>query len=687
MSTQHPVRHILGTKAVDNARPENEDSRCEITEHDLKLHRPLILVIPNSSKENHWYHQSQKLTQQLAQAKGKVERRDATIKKLQAQIQTPPSSAIIDDLQKRLKDLEARHNASKAHESKIHEWEQYTAKIKQERDNLRTEVETKAKTISEGARRANSAAAATRSLSDENKRLKVQLSQLHASRTARSASSSNLLDDYASQLSSVKAELHDTSAKLFAERQTVFHRDAELKSLKYKTIAQLAGVRRDLVKARIERDKRARELAQLQGDKKQIEDQLSEEEGRCEDLEDLMDASARAYALLHMSTVPKSSFDALQYDHLHAKRESAEWRLKAETRESELRAKKEETKELMERCIAVEEERDVLVEALEALREDRAALSEELSRFIGASISHRRGDFSIPPLESLSSTSSAIDLALTHSDLLTSHLTPQITTLASHASSLQTKLDTTTSHLTSSQSSLADLKREHTTLQQAHNSLQGAHEPCAGIKLELEKSELECALNVQSNEGLREEMVVLKMRARENSEGMKRANDSVMRAKAAEQSLVEEVEYLREVYLEASKYEELYNTLQEEHEILIAREEAAIREAEDVVRQNAELAGHTNEVQKISYVEGLRREMVDVKQELAGTRQMLNISYDKINALEAEIAAYKSLDSGLEGLNLGGAGRMKAQRRQQEGDRLTVSRLSKSVAGSRSSRN
>lgn len=48
--------------------------------------------------------------------------------------------------------------------------------------------------------------------------------------------------------------------------------------------------------------------------------------------------------------------------------------------------------------------------------------------------------------------------------------------------------------------------------------------------------------------------------------------------------------------------------------MVLAREAAATEEAERLAAHNAELAGHSNEVQKISYVEGVRREMTLVKQ-------------------------------------------------------------------------
>lgn len=56
-----------------------------------------------------------------------------------------------------------------------------------------------------------------------------------------------------------------------------------------------------------------------------------------------------------------------------------------------------------------------------------------------------------------------------------------------------------------------------------------------------------------------------------------------------------------------------YDAISEEVEILRSREAMALEDAERLGIQNAELIGHGNGGQKISYVEGLRREMALVK--------------------------------------------------------------------------
>lgn len=59
--------------------------------------------------------------------------------------------------------------------------------------------------------------------------------------------------------------------------------------------------------------------------------------------------------------------------------------------------------------------------------------------------------------------------------------------------------------------------------------------------------------------------------------------------------------------------QERCDSLFEETEILRDREAMALDEADRLGLQNSELIGHGNGSQKISYVEGLRREMALVK--------------------------------------------------------------------------
>jgi len=70
---------------------------------------------------------------------------------------------------------------------------------------------------------------------------------------------------------------------------------------------------------------------------------------------------------------------------------------------------------------------------------------------------------------------------------------------------------------------------------------------------------------------------------------------------------------LREAFVNASEYEEMYNNLLEENRELLVRERLAAEEVERYAMQNAELLGHGNGDQKISYVDSLRRDMALTK--------------------------------------------------------------------------
>ena len=71
---------------------------------------------------------------------------------------------------------------------------------------------------------------------------------------------------------------------------------------------------------------------------------------------------------------------------------------------------------------------------------------------------------------------------------------------------------------------------------------------------------------------------------------------------------------LRTALDEAAQYEEMYHTLLEDHKLLVSREALASEEVETLGAQNAELLGHGNGDQKITYLDGLRREMAITKQ-------------------------------------------------------------------------
>lgn len=142
---------------------------------------------------------------------------------------------------------------------------------------------------------------------------------------------------------------------------------------------------------------------------------------------------------------------------------------------------------------------------------------------------------------------------------------------------------------------------------------------------------------------------------------------------------------LRDALEKAAPFEEMYNALLAAHHTMLAREEMALDEADRLGAQNAELIGTVSAVQRVGYIEGVRREMALVKhvgysddvprdgllnkpQELATTRILLNRANETVADLQGEVQAYKSID----GTVMGGAGggRTKVVRRQPEGSGL-----------------
>ncbi|KAE8541603.1 hypothetical protein D1P53_001772 [Cryptococcus gattii VGV] len=336
---------------------------------------------------------------------------------------------------------------------------------------------------------------------------------------------------------------------------------------------------------------------------------------------------------------------------------------------------------LRERLKTVEDERMVLKAVIKDIKDDQQALRNEITEFALTIGNRNLWDFVADLSEVTPTPQDVLSVTLNHINLSSSYYTQQIKTLNSANKSFTSKLSTTTSNLSTCQSALADLRREHSDLRTRYSALEKAHEPCDGVREELLATEKECMFRGQKIEGLEKDLQRMEIKSRDDAEKVKRANELVTRAKSAEQALDEEIQHLRKAYIEASQYQELYNDLQEQHEMILARETAAIEEAGWLAMHNAELVGHSNDVQKVSYVEGVRREMALVKQELATTRHLLNNANDKVQTLENEIAAYKSVDAGLDGLNLGASTRTRVVRRQPEGGQLTVSKIGRSILG------
>ncbi|OWZ63405.1 hypothetical protein AYX15_04596 [Cryptococcus neoformans] len=643
MTEERKVRRPFGERMLPNQDVNNKH---------LKEHRMRGIVAQDDTKdyvkslEKHLFEAKH----QLERAKGKIERRDKTIKEL-SRTQLPSTDSKVSVLERKLEDLTNKYSASKAkYQDQLGDLELQNMKLQEKLDILQLSH------LSQNE------------LDLPRKRHTQTLVDFDALRMMLSGEKSKEVvqkdEDRALERELIKWE---------GERSRMERRIEELKESK-----ERSEKKREMLKLEVGELKNHAKLSLKQI--KALKEEVKQVKAANDGLEEIIEACTVAYCALHRDTVHAEEYRALEQSYLEMKSELWRWKLKNETDALDFERKRAETRELQERLKAAEDERRVLKEIVNEIKGDRQALRDEITKF-ALSIGNRNLlDFVPDPFEVTQTSQDVLNATLNHINLSSSYYIQHIETLNSVNDSLTSKLSSTISDLYTCQSTLANLRREHSDLETQHAALDKAHEHCDGVREELLATEKECMFREQKIEGLEEELQRMKIKSRDDAEKVKIANELVARAKSAEQALDEEIRHLREAYIEAAQYQELYNDLQEQHGMVLAREAAATEEAERLAAHNAELAGHSNEVQKISYVEGVRREMTLVKQELATTRHLLNNANDKIQTLENEIAAYKSVDAGLDGLGLGISTRTRVVRRQPEGGRLTASKAGRGIS-------
>lgn len=114
-------------------------------------------------------------------------------------------------------------------------------------------------------------------------------------------------------------------------------------------------------------------------------------------------------------------------------------------------------------------------------------------------------------------------------------------------------------------------------------------------------------------------------------------------SKTAEDALKADIEQLQAELADLSRFQEAYYNLVDETEAIVARNNLAEEEAENLSKFNAEILGHKNPVQRILYVDRIRRELSEVKQKLlVCIRDRDTISAANEDLLH-EIMMYKSV--------------------------------------------
>ncbi|WWD19855.1 hypothetical protein CI109_104322 [Kwoniella shandongensis] len=625
-SSKHHAGHKLKPALDDASEPSRKtakaDGMAEARERDVRSTR----------------NETEELKRDLERAKAKLARRDETIRTLS---ESRSKHEADDGVEQKLGELVKRHSATKAkYEAQVNELRSETSQLQEQLANVESAHTKDTSTISD-LRRANLLA------ETENNNLKRELESLRHSRThdaAAAGSSRHVIRDLENEKIKYTAEKHKLEREVKRLSSLVEENETEAK------------ISREELETTIEGNKR---------------------------LQETMEKVTITYAVLYRNTVSKQKYTDLQERHLVANDAAREWKTRAEVLESKVLCKKEEIKNLKEKIRSIDRTSRMMERNIEDVREDRRRLVDEISTFMAS----RPSMDAVKPLEQAFDHKAVLKHTIVHADLISKFYRQQLSALQTEHSDLLTAHTKIVDNLASVQSTLTASQRSHAELQSRFAAFEDAHAPCGGAIADLRQALGKSILNEEDRARdiaeLKKELKAVEGKAQREREALKRANDLVTRGKMAEDALDEEIQQLREAYLSAAKYEALYNDLYEQQAIVLSREAAAIDEAERLGMQNAELMGHGNEGQKISYVEGVRREMAAVKQELAATRHMLNTANSKIQTLESEIDSYKSIGStyGLDP-NLGGSTRTRVVRRQPEGGRLIQStRGGRSVSG------
>ncbi|KAG1723803.1 hypothetical protein EDB19DRAFT_1951638 [Suillus lakei] len=114
-------------------------------------------------------------------------------------------------------------------------------------------------------------------------------------------------------------------------------------------------------------------------------------------------------------------------------------------------------------------------------------------------------------------------------------------------------------------------------------------------------------------------------------------------SKTAEDALKADIEQLQAELADLSRFQEAYYNLVDETEALVARNNLAEEEAENLSKFNAKILGHSNPAQRILYVDRIRQELSEVKQKLlmcARDRDAVSVANGD---LRHEIMMYKSV--------------------------------------------
>ncbi|KAJ8696477.1 hypothetical protein PTI98_006344 [Pleurotus ostreatus] len=159
---------------------------------------------------------------------------------------------------------------------------------------------------------------------------------------------------------------------------------------------------------------------------------------------------------------------------------------------------------------------------------------------------------------------------------------------------------------------------------------------------EVQRKALETQL-AQAEHKLNESATVHQTAINQEREAVQRLALSVQKAKLVEEGLRADLEQLTAELSEAARYQDAYYSLSEEVDSLVARSALAEDEALRLSQFNAEILGHNNPAQRVTYVDRVRQELAETKQRLLVANRDHEAAIAENTALLEELSMYKSV--------------------------------------------
>ncbi|VDC06436.1 unnamed protein product [Peniophora sp. CBMAI 1063] len=368
--------------------------------------------------------------------------------------------------------------------------------------------------------------------------------------------------------------------------------------------------------------------------------------GQLEGLRSMLSRITEAYSTLSGNTVSCATHTRLRDSHLAL--ELRNFRLQRKLANSEaqvielaqlIRQAHHDKTLALESIHDIEVERDYYASAYHDATQATLPAEDDVDGAADATIDSLRLDKGIADAAASSYRSLAHYYFLLNRDLMTAYRSS-----LDELSDEQAQTATREKTLSKETAARAELTREMQAVREELSAARGEH---AEVQTQLrdarvEQSELGDKLSATEREK-QKEAAAHQQALRREQEAAQRLANTIKMHKAAEDALRSEISQLSEEMADLARYQEAYYALSDEVGSLAARNALAEDEAERLSQFNAEILSHNNPAQRIMYLDRIRRELADTKQELLEERRAKESALTQGDELTAELAMYKSV--------------------------------------------